>query len=221
MTHASVKLIWGCEPDVDIRMNGAEHLKVTALRLFAQRGIDGVTIREIAQAAGHKNHGIVKYYFGSKEDLVRQIVVDGARLIDERRNRWLDKVEADGGPEAVYQVIEGLVITSLDPSAPLGGEYYNSFVFLLSKSHRTLFMDALGGKWNSGYLRCLDHVRRLMPGLSEKEINQRFVFMGLALGSIIASREHELSDQTREHRMWADPATITKVSRALTAMIEY
>ena len=61
------------------RSDAAEHLKAVALRLFAEKGIDGVTVRQIAEAAGQKNHAVVGYYFGSKEALVRELIVDGAR----------------------------------------------------------------------------------------------------------------------------------------------
>lgn len=43
-------------------------IRDAALRLFAERGIDGATIRDIAKAAG-VSAGLVRHHFGSKEDL--------------------------------------------------------------------------------------------------------------------------------------------------------
>jgi TetR/AcrR family transcriptional regulator, regulator of cefoperazone and chloramphenicol sensitivity len=43
-------------------------IRDAALRLFAERGIEGATIRDIAKAAG-VSPGLVRYHFGSKEGL--------------------------------------------------------------------------------------------------------------------------------------------------------
>ena len=197
-----------------------QHLKAVALRLFAERGIDGVTVRQIAEAAGQKNHAAITYHFGSKEALIRQLVVDGAKAIDARRNAALDRARAQGGPRSVLEVMEILVETSVDPDPPAGGECYNRFVVGLQLSNRALFMDALEGRWNSGYQRCLDEVRRLMAHRPGDLLNQRLVFMGGALGGILAGRETELSDQSRDHPMWSHPETLRRVARALAAIIE-
>lgn len=202
------------------RSDAAEHLKAVALRLFAQRGVDGVTVRQIAEAAGQKNHAAVGYHFGSKDDLVRAVIVDGARRIDDQRNAWLDAVEARGGPRSVREVVEGLVRTSIDHDPPEGGECYNRFVVWLGIAHRKTFMDALEGRWNSGYQRCFDHIRRLMPQVPAKEMNQRLLFMGSALGAILAGREGELADRSRPHPTWSADATLSRIARSLTAMVE-
>lgn len=44
-----------------------------ALDLFAGRGFDGVGLREIADAAGVK-HGMIRYYYGTKDQLWRESV---------------------------------------------------------------------------------------------------------------------------------------------------
>lgn len=194
-------------------------IKAAALKLFAERGIDGVTVRQIAEAAGQKNHAAVGYYFRSKEELVRELIVDGAKFIDDQRNAWLDKAETAGGPFTVLEVVEGLVRTSLNPHPPAEGECYNRFVVLLGLTHRALFMDALEGRWNRGYLRSLDHIRRLMPDVPAIGMNQRLLFMGAALGGILAGRERELADQSRPHPMWNSPSILPEIARSLAAMI--
>jgi AcrR family transcriptional regulator len=194
-------------------------IKAAALRLFAEHGVAGVTVRQIAEAAGQKNHAALTYYFGSKDALVREIIVDGARAIDDRRNAWLDACEADDGPGSVSEVMRGLARTSVDPDPPPEGECYNRFIVVLQLSNRSLFTEALADRWNSGYLRCLDHVRRLMPGVPVTILNQRLVFMGGAINGILASRETELADRSRDHPMWADAATLDRVGEALARIV--
>jgi AcrR family transcriptional regulator len=46
----------------------------TALELFAERGIDNVSLREIGLAAGQANASVLQYYFGNRDGLLRAIV---------------------------------------------------------------------------------------------------------------------------------------------------
>lgn len=199
-----------------------EQIKLAAQRLFAERGLDGVSVREIVVASGQKNHGSLSYYFGSKEALVRELVADGAKLIDARRNAFLDKLEEEGGPSSIREVVEALVY----PSIGLAGDdeteedSYTRFIALLAMSHRELFMEALENRWNSGYLRCLDHLRRLMPEMPEAAKNQRFVFMGAYLSSVLSAREAALSDRSRPHPTWSAEATLKHLIQTMTVMLE-
>ena len=204
------------------RANAREQIKLAARRLFALRGIDGVSVREIVEAAAQKNHGSLSYYFGTKEALVRELVADGAKLIDERRNAFLDALEAKGGPCFVREVVEALVY----PSIGLAGAHeneedtYTRFIVHLGMSHRELFMDALEKRWNSGYLRALEHLRRLMPDMPAAAKNQRFVFMGAYLGSVLAMREAALTDPSRPHPTWSSEDTLPHLVQTMTVMLE-
>ena len=202
------------------RSDAAAHLKAVARRLFAERGIDGVTVREIAEAAGQKNHAAVGYHFGSKDALVREIVVDGAVLIDRRRNDWLDRIEADGGPIVVRDVVDVLIYAGVGMADDGGENGYSRFGVMLGMTHRQFFMDAIGARWNSGYLRCLDQLRRLMPDMPAAMKNQRFVFMGAYLGGVMAAREAELADASRHHPSWQSDATLAHFARTMTALLE-
>ena len=198
----------------------AQRIKVVAQRLFAERGVDGVTVREIAEAAGQKNNTAVGYHFGSKEALIRELVVDGAARIEERRNRMLDEMERGGGPHSIRQIVDVLIYPALDIAGPGEEESYNRFFTLLNMTHQELFMDALAGKWNSGYLRCLQHLRRLMPKMSPARMNQRFIFLGAYLGGVMSAREARLVDDTREHKTWSSDKTLDHFAKTVVALLE-
>ena len=62
-------------------MGTRDKIKKTAQNLFAQRGYDGVSVREIASQAG-VNISAVSYHFGGKEQLLRDVMREG--LVDFR-----------------------------------------------------------------------------------------------------------------------------------------
>jgi AcrR family transcriptional regulator len=55
----------------------------TAERLFAERGIAAVPLRDIGIAAGQRNNVAVQYHFGDREALVREVARYRATFVDE------------------------------------------------------------------------------------------------------------------------------------------
>jgi len=58
---------------IDAGSESQEIILIAALRAFSERGFDGATTRDIAAEAG-VNHGLIRYYFGSKPALWRAAV---------------------------------------------------------------------------------------------------------------------------------------------------
>jgi AcrR family transcriptional regulator len=197
-------------------------IKVVARRLFADRGIRDVTIREIAREAGQKNVGVVGYYFGNKEGLVAEILVDAARLIEARRNAHLDRLEAEGGPRTVREAVEALVLPSVQFGADDAehGEGFNRFLLHLSQSDPGFIDRTLEGRWNVGYQRCLTHMRRLMPDMPPTAKNRRFVFVGAYVSALLAVREAMMDDPARGHPGWGSDATLQDIVQTTTAILD-
>jgi AcrR family transcriptional regulator len=73
-----------------------QRLLEAAERLFASRGIDGISLAELTRAADLGNTGAVHHYFGGREELLEAIVEQHQADLDARREELLDQAEALG-----------------------------------------------------------------------------------------------------------------------------
>jgi AcrR family transcriptional regulator len=62
-----------------------ERLVLTAERLFAVRGVDGVSLRQIGGESGMANNSAVQYHFGSKVGLIDAILFNRLNDLTDRR----------------------------------------------------------------------------------------------------------------------------------------
>jgi TetR/AcrR family transcriptional regulator len=98
--------------DVARRTRGA--ILDAALALFAARGFDGVSLRDIADAAG-TTHGLVRHHFGAKQDVWRAVVAEAdARYVAALPADLADPAE---GPRrdpsaALAHLVTGLVLAT-------------------------------------------------------------------------------------------------------------
>ena len=73
-----------------------EALLSAAERLYAERGLDAVSMREITREAGQKNSSAFQYHFSSKEALVSAIMIRRMKEIDSSRLEFLHDLEIRG-----------------------------------------------------------------------------------------------------------------------------
>lgn len=74
------------------------NLVATAERLFAERGVDGVSLREIAREAGARNVMAVQYHFTDRAGVLAAIADKHLPVVDARRDALLDGIEGDAAP---------------------------------------------------------------------------------------------------------------------------
>jgi AcrR family transcriptional regulator len=67
-----------------------------AARLFAEQGIDAVSLAEIVRASGQRNTSAVQYHFGGRDDLLLAILERYVPVIRTRRLELLAIAESDG-----------------------------------------------------------------------------------------------------------------------------
>ncbi len=92
---------------------GAWQLMLAAEELFGRRGIEDVSLREIAAAAGHANNSAVQYHFGSKENLVQAVFEMRMPALDAARARHLAAARAQG-PLTLRALMRALLLPVLE-----------------------------------------------------------------------------------------------------------
>lgn len=78
-----------------------------AKRVFAQRGLDGASIRDVAEAA-NVNTAMIYYYFRDKRDLYRAVLEDSFSAMTEI---WNDEIFRSSAPvrEKIRRYIDGYI----------------------------------------------------------------------------------------------------------------
>lgn len=77
-------------PDLRARLISA------AERLFAERGVEGVSLREITTAAGARNASAIQYHLGDRAGLIRAILAKHHPDVEARRHTLLDQLDSAG-----------------------------------------------------------------------------------------------------------------------------
>jgi AcrR family transcriptional regulator len=137
-----------------------EAIVLTAERLFALHGLDGVSLRRIGSEAGCAMNTAVQYHFGAKEQLVEAIVLNRAQRLAQRRSL----LEHDAPADDLRAVVEAHLL----PIVELGEDddcYYPMFLEQLQRyglgDHPAAALpDVLRGQRDY-----LTRVGRLLPGI--------------------------------------------------------
>ncbi|GAB4659486.1 TetR/AcrR family transcriptional regulator [Mycobacterium avium] len=105
-----------------------------AERLFAGRGIEAVTLKEIQQAAGQSNASVIRYHFGSRDGLIRALVSYRQASLAADRQQMLAAMR-EQGKEADPRAVVWLLVRPLANSIA-AGEMFVPFLARLSEDPR-------------------------------------------------------------------------------------
>jgi AcrR family transcriptional regulator len=153
-------------------------LIVAAERLFAERGIEGVSLREINLAAKQRNTSAAHYHFGSKDALVDAIFEYRRSEIGRRRDEVLDALEAEGKATDVRSLASALVMP-LAPEIQHGeeGGHYLEFLAHLFLTSPAKVGDILR-KHQAGETRLTALVSTALPSIPRSLVWTRLLLMG-------------------------------------------
>ncbi len=162
-----------------------ECLILAGERLIAQRGIEGVSLRQVNLEAGQKNTSAALYHFGTKEGLMMAIFDYRMAHVDQRRHDLLDQDES-----SIRDLIKAWIVPDIEEITEAeGGSYHARFLAVVCNHPEFRVQDVWHRPHAGSYQRLSDGLRRLLPNLSPQVFSMRF---GMAmLQSIYAIADQE------------------------------
>lgn len=196
-----------------------DQIKAAAQLLFARHGIDGVTVLQIVSAAGQRNNAALHYHFGTKEELIRQLIVDGAAVLDGRRQEMFREITASGGPKTIRQVLEVLIMPVMELANDPRFRGFVRFTSMLQTSDSGILRSALNHRWNAEYVRCFEHLKKMLP-LPAELVDQRLALFSIFANATLSAREEALEKpRSKKSRLWDREFTIDNILDVSEAML--
>jgi AcrR family transcriptional regulator len=165
-------------------VGGKTKMILVAEALFAEGGMNGVSMREIASKAGQGNHFAVQYHFGSRDGLVQAIFDYRMEQMEPIRARMLAAAERSGRLSDARTLLDIIYLPQLELPDGEGHHSYAGFLsqyLMRSRSHR--FGD-FGGASHPNLGRTFALLRKRLSYLPEDVAQRRLVtasFMFLAI----------------------------------------
>ena len=107
----------------------------TAERLFAERGVEAVSLREINREADQRNATALQYHFEDRQGLLRAILAKHEVAVEAGRHALLDEIEKEGRCD-LHRLSTALVLPAAEKLSDRdGGRNYLRIVAQLINSH--------------------------------------------------------------------------------------
>lgn len=107
-----------------------------AERLFAEKGLGGVSVRDITRAAGARNESALHYHFGGMESLIREVFANRYRAIEQSRLLRLAKIDGSKHGVDLVVLMEAAVGPLFEACQEEDGRLYSRFCVQLATDPR-------------------------------------------------------------------------------------
>jgi len=189
---------------------------LSAEKMFAQKGIDGASLREIAKLADQRNPFAPQYHFGSREGLMRAVFAFRMGQLEEERARMLAEAEAAGRehePRVILDMIYLPQITLVDGD---GNHSYANFLCQYLLRERATWFGDFGTPLPPTLVRILELLRGCMTHLSDAAAQRRLVSSSLVFLHFLSvyggMRDGQEGRETFEERLWDTLGQIEKAT---------
>jgi len=154
----------------------------TAERLIASQGFAATSLRQII-AEAQVNLAAVHYHFGSKEELLDQLVLRNVTRVNEERQALLESFEREARGKPVP--LEKILAAFFEPMIEVGCRN-PQFVRVMGRLIAEGLIPSLAEKhFQPTTMRFIAALRRALPDLSEGELFWRVQFMFGAMAHTI------------------------------------
>jgi AcrR family transcriptional regulator len=159
-----------------------------AERLFAEKGLGGVSVRDITLAAGARNQSALHYHFGSMDELIREVFAHRYREIEAARCERIAEVEAKGAGGDIYALLQAAAGPMLESCQDERGRLYARFCVQLAMDPRFNLFEVLRETGMESALRMRELTRAVLTDLPEEILRTRLRRLAIIL--ILMTADH-------------------------------
>jgi len=154
-----------------------------AERLFAERGIEAVSLRDVSAAAGQRNHSAAQYHFADRHGLVAAVYAVRMGEVNARRQQRLAELARDGRDDDLEALVAAAIVPLVEVIAEADGWYGR---FLARTRWDTLAREALDDLPEAASIRTvmrriIARLDRLPDGLARSRADQ---MLTLVIGTV-------------------------------------
>lgn len=159
----------------DLSGYSTKHLLLeTAEKLFAEQGLESVSLRAITDAAGQRNTSALQYHFGSRESLIEAIFAYRMPPINARRMQMLDDLRSRALYLDLRSVVEARVIPLAEQLADHTSRgHWVRFLAQANLSPNVNVEAIIGGRYDHGLVKSGRMVRDILPNIPRHLLNAR------------------------------------------------
>lgn len=155
------------------RLDTKEAIIRAAERLFAEKGLGAVSVKDITVAAGARNQSALHYHFGGMEQLIVEVFAHRFRDIEEKRMERIAELDAAGQSSNIHMLMRAVVTPLFEACGEEDGRLYARFgVQILSDPRFSIpsLIDELGMTSAREIAR---RVYKTLSGLPEERVTTR------------------------------------------------
>jgi AcrR family transcriptional regulator len=182
-----------------------------AERLFAEEGVDAVSIRAV-NAAAKLGAASIHYHFGSKEKLVEAVVLDQGQRVTERIRERCHTLAEQTAPPTAHQLVELIAEPFLEllESQPQRGLRWVKIVAQLTLANDP----ALNQMTENITAEVLEQVSRAFPEVDPERLRLRWDLAGRTLIQMLSQ-----IDLWTPHKRGDDPGALRRVAGDLVDFV--
>lgn len=179
------------------RRDPKDHIMRTAERLFAERGIDAVGLREVAREAGYKNVNSVNYYCGSKENLVSEVLLEGSRTAENWRRFRLQLLQESGREITLRDIVKVMLAPTIERKV---SPYFTRLVAQVLTTAEEEFYALVGDELVWSLNECRKYVEALVPLDREDLVSERILLFHVYFSNFLSTRDIRIATGEDDHR---------------------
>jgi AcrR family transcriptional regulator len=189
-----------------------ERILDAAETLFALKGFDAVSFRDLTATAG-VSLSAIHYHFGSKQAVLSEVFARRSRLLTDRRLALLEAAHrSEGRPPSLESILDAFLRPAFEVTHGDRNDLFNRLRARVSLENAAITRDIVSRAFDDNDLRFVAELQAALPGLSRQDLHWRFHFL---VGAMI----YTMSDSGQLEGLSGGECSSAQTDVALVTMV--